>query len=428
MAKLWAVAKREYLERVRSKWFVVATLLGPLLMALAILLPIYMRQRTMQTTRASNITILDATSTDLGDAVARALGTGLQGDTSAARVVHVTGANMAQAESTAMRDVMAKHIEGYLVLDSTTAAGERARYAGRNASTIPDMERIERRVEQAILANRLRSAGLDPDRVRELSRVNIQLSTERITDTGRGGSGAGSVAIAFIASFVLYMMIVLYGQTILRGVIDEKSNRVAEVVVASVRPESLLAGKVLGVGSVALTQLAVWVVSLALLIKFRGPVLAFMGMPNATFPTPQIGIFAIVTLLTFFVLGFILYAALFAAIGAMVSNEQDAQQAATPVMIVIAMSAVFIQPVLLNPTATLSKAASWIPFSAPILMPVRSGIVAVPWWEVVLVMLGLVLACIVCVWLAARIYRVGILMYGKRPTFMELARWIRYAR
>ncbi|HJU72523.1 MAG TPA: ABC transporter permease [Gemmatimonadaceae bacterium] len=428
MAKLWAVAKREYLERVRSRWFVVATLLGPLLMALAILLPIYMRQRSLQTTRASNITILDATSSELGDAVARALGTGMQGDTSSARVVRVATADMARAESTAMRDVMAKRIEGYLVLDSATAIGESARYAGRNASTIPDMERIERRVEQAILANRLRSAGLDPDRVRELSRVNIQMTTERITDQGRGGSGAGSIAVAFIASFVLYMMIVLYGQTILRGVIDEKSNRVAEVVVASVRPESLLAGKVLGVGSVALTQLAVWVLSLALLIKFRGPVLSYMGMPNATIPLPQIGIFAIITLLLFFVLGFILYAALFAAIGAMVSNDQDAQQAATPVMIVIAMSAVFIQPVLLSPTATLSKAASWIPFSAPILMPVRSGIVAVPWWEVVLVMLGLVVACMVCVWFAARIYRVGILMYGKRPSLMELARWIRYTR
>ena len=428
MAKLWAVAKREYLERVRSKWFVAATLLGPLLMALAILLPIYMRTRSMQVTRASNITIIDATGADLGDAVARALGTGLQGDTSSARVVRVTDAEIVQAETTAMRDVMAKRIEGYLVLDSATAVGESARYAGRNASTIPDMERIERRVEQAILANRLRSAGLDPVRVSELSRVNIQLATERITDQGRGGSGAGSIATAFIASFVLYMMIVLYGQTILRGVIDEKSNRVAEVVVASVKPESLLAGKVLGVGSVALTQLAVWVVSLALIIKFRGPIFAYMGMPNATIPLPKIGIFAIVTLLLFFVLGFILYATIFAAIGAMVSSDQDAQQAATPVMIVIAMSAVFIQPVMLNPTATLSKAASWIPFSAPILMPVRAGIVAVPWWEVILVMLGLVLACMACVWLAARIYRVGILMYGKRPSLMELARWIRYAR
>ncbi|MGQ0538481.1 MAG: ABC transporter permease, partial [Gemmatimonadaceae bacterium] len=285
-----------------------------------------------------------------------------------------------------------------------------------------------RTVEQAVLVSRLQGAGLDAERVRELSKVNIRLTTERITDQGRGGSGAGNVAIAFISSFVLYTLIVLYGQTILRGVIDEKNSRVAEVVVASVKPESLLAGKVLGVGSVALTQLTVWVVSLALFIRFREPILAWLDIPNAPVSLPNIGFTAVLTVLLFFVLGFVLYAALFAAIGAMVSSEQDAQQAATPVMILIVMSAVFIQPVLLDPTATFSKVVSWIPFSAPILMPVRTGIIAVPLWETLLVMLGLVVACLGCLWLAARIYRVGVLMYGKRPSLAEVARWVRYAR
>ncbi len=428
MAKLWAVAKREYLERVRSKWFVVATVLGPVLLAAMFILPIWMRTRSMQSANLSNITILDATERDLGRAVASALGSGPQADTSFARIVRVAPADLAQAESTVTRDVIAKRIEGYLVLDAASFAGVSARYAGRNASTIPDMERIERTVEQAVLVNRLQGAGLDADHVQVLSRVNLRLHTERITDQGRGGSGAGNVAVAFIASFVLYTLIVLYGQTILRGVIDEKANRVAEVVVASVRPESLLAGKVLGVGSVALTQLAVWVVSLAFFVRFRGPILTWLGIPNAPITLPNIGVATVITLLLFFVLGFVLYASLFAAIGAMVSSDQDAQQAATPVTILIVMSAVFIQPVLLNPTSTSSKVVSWIPFSAPILMPVRTGIVPVPWWELVLVMLGLVLACLICLWIAARIYRVGILMYGKRPTLVELARWIKYAR
>ncbi len=428
MGKLWAVAKREYLERVRSKWFVIATLLGPVLMASMIVVPIWLATRSMQTSRTSNIVILDATDSDLGTAVARSLGTGLQGDSSLARVQRVSPSELAQAESTVTRDVIAKRVEGYLVLDSASAGGRAARYAGRNASTIPDMERIERTVEQAILVNRLSQAGMDAARVQELSRVNLRLQTERITDRGRGGSGAGNVAVAFGASFVLYMLIVLYGQTILRGVIDEKNNRVAEVVVASVRPESLLAGKVLGVGVVALTQLAVWVVSMMLIVRFRGPILERLGVPNANVPVPEIGVGAAITLLLFFVLGFILYAALFAAIGAMVTNEQDAQQAATPVTILIVMSAVFIQPVMLNPTGTLNKVISWIPFSAPILMPVRTSIIPVPWWEIVLVMLGLAVACAACVWIAARIYRVGILMYGKRPSLVELARWIKYAR
>lgn len=428
MAKLWAVAKREYLERVRSKWFVIATVLGPFLMAALIVVPAWLAVRSMQGSTASNIVIIDATGTQLGDAVARSLGGGVMGDSSLARVQIVSPAQIAQAESTVTQDVIAKRIEGFLVLDSMSARGAAARYAGRNASTIPDMEKIENTVEQAVLVSRLRDAGLDPERVQELSRVNLRLSTERITDRGRGGSGRGSVAVAFGASFVLYFLIVLYGQTILRGVIDEKNSRVAEVVVASVKPESLLAGKVLGVGSVALTQLVVWVVSMVLIVKFRGPIFAKLGMANANVPVPDISAGAAVSLLLFFVFGFVLYAALFAAIGAMVSNEQDAQQAATPVTILIVMSAVFIQPVLLNPTSTTNKIISWIPFSAPILMPVRTSIIPVPWYEVVLVLLGLALACVACVWIAARIYRVGILMYGKRPTLVELARWIKYAR
>jgi ABC-2 type transport system permease protein len=428
MAKFWAVAKREYFERVRSKWFMIATILGPVLMAAMIVVPIWLATRSMQSSRVSNIVILDATESDLGSAVARSLGSGLQGDTSLARVQRVAPSGLAQAESTVTRDVIEKRIEGYLVLDSSSTQGVAARYAGRNASTIPDMERIERTVEQAILVSRLRGAGLDAERVQELSRVNLRLRTERISDRGRGGSGAGNVAVAFGASFVLYMLIVLYGQTILRGVIDEKNNRVAEVVVASVKPEALLAGKVFGVGCVALTQLAVWIASLLLIIRFRGPIFASLGVPNASVPLPDVSMGAAVSMLLFFVLGFVLYAALFAAIGAMVSNEQDAQQAATPVTILIVMSAVFIQPVMLNPTSTTNKIISWIPFSAPILMPVRTSIIPVPWWEIVLVMLGLVVACLACVWLAARIYRVGILMYGKRPSLAELARWIKYAR
>jgi ABC-2 type transport system permease protein len=428
MGKLWAVAKREYLERVRSRWFVIATVLGPLLMGGLIIVPVWLSTRSMSSSKVSNIVILDASEAQLGDAVARSLGSGLAGDTSLATVRRVSPAELAQAESTVTREVMAKRIEGYLVLDTASVNGTTARYAGRNASTLPDMQRIERTVEQAVLVNRLRGAGLDAERVQQLSRVNLRLSTERITDRGRGGSGAGNVAVAFGASFVLYMLIVLYGQTILRGVIDEKNNRVAEVVVASVKPESLLAGKVLGVGTVAMTQLVVWTLSIILITKFREPIFSRLGVPNANVPIPDVSVGAALSLLGFFVLGFVLYAALFAAIGAMVSNEQDAQQAATPVTILIVMSALFIQPVMLNPTSTMNKVISWIPFSAPILMPVRTSIIPVPWYEIVLVMLGLLLACFACVWLAARIYRVGILMYGKRPSIAELVRWVKYAR
>lgn len=429
MAKLFAIAKREYLERVRTKWFIVATLLGPIMLAVITILPAYLAMRSMGSSNVSNIAVLDASGTDLGRRVSGSLVGGPMGDTASALVRIVAPSELAQAESLATSQVMAKdNLQGYLVIDSSTTKGVAARYAGRNASTIPDMERIEGAVRQGLLAMRLQGAGLDPEQVKQLSKVNIKLSTERITDKGRGGSGQGNVIFAFAIAFLLYMSIILYGQTILRGVVEEKTTRVAEVVVASVSPDKLLAGKVLGVGAVGLTQQVVWVVSSVLLLRMRGPIMAQLGLPNVNVPLPDVGIGTGVLLILFFVLGFTFYASLFAAVGAMVNNDQDAAQASTPVTLLLVFSAIFIQPVLLDPTSQLSKVMSWLPFSAPVLMPVRMSLISVSWLEIAAVLAGMVVACAGAVWLAARIYRVGILMYGKKPSLAELGRWIRYAR
>jgi ABC-2 type transport system permease protein len=142
---------------------------------------------------------------------------------------------------------------------------------------------------------------------------------------------------------------------------------------------------------------------------------------------PHLGLVAGVLLLLFFVLGFIFYAALFAAMGSTVSNEQDVQQASMPIMLMLIASIVFVQPILLDPTSTFSKVMSWIPFSAPILMPLRMTLVQIRWYELTATLVGLLAGCVLATWLAARIYRVGMLMYGKRPTLRELARWVRRA-
>jgi ABC-2 type transport system permease protein len=290
------------------------------------------------------------------------------------------------------------------------------------------MQRIEGAVRQSVLAMRLQNAGLDPQQVKTLSDVKVELATERITDSGRGGSGRMSVAFAFMLAFLLYTSILLYGQSILRGVVEEKMTRVSEVVVASVTPDALLGGKVLGVGAVGLTQVAIWVAASAALIQFRGPLMASMGAPAIPFGLPSVSLGTGLVLIAFFVLGFVFYSTLFAAVGAMVSNDQDAQQAATPVTMLAVFSIIFLQPVILNPTSQLAKVVSWLPFSAPVIMPARLSLIPVSPLEVGLVLLGTVLGCVVAIWLAARIYRVGILMYGKKPTIGELGRWIRQAR
>jgi ABC-2 type transport system permease protein len=264
--------------------------------------------------------------------------------------------------------------------------------------------------------------------VQALSDIKLDLSAERLNEQGRGGSGAGSVALAYAVALLLYMSILLYGQAILMGVIEEKTQRVAEVIVASVPAHKLLAGKVIGVGGVGLTQQLVWVVSAITLMRFQQPIMKLFGLPAVSpMQMPSVTITTGLAFLIFFVLGFIFFASLFAAAGSMVSSTQDAQQVATPLSLLVVPSILLLGPVLLQPNGGLARTVSLIPFTAAILMPVRMSITSVPWWEVGLAMLILILSCFGAVWLASRIYRVGVLMYGKKPSLGELARWVRYA-
>jgi ABC-2 type transport system permease protein len=194
-----------------------------------------------------------------------------------------------------------------------------------------------------------------------------------------------------------------------------------------VSTDTLLAGKVIGVGSASLTQIIIWAISTAFVLRGRGVILERFHVPNVQIPIPHISVVVALLLLAFFVLGFIFYAALFAAMGSTVSNEQDVQQASLPVMLMLVASIVFIQPILLDPTSTFSKVMSWLPFSAPILMPLRMTLIQVSWAELGGTLAGLTAGCVLATWFAARVYRVGMLMYGKRPSIIELARWVRRA-
>ncbi|HEY5490182.1 MAG TPA: ABC transporter permease [Gemmatimonadaceae bacterium] len=434
MAKLWTVIKREFLERVRTKWFIIVTIFGPVFFGVIMVLPGYLSVKGMKDVKVADIRIIDATGTGLGDRVAARLsvngsgasGGGATGEATGTQVLVVEPAKLAAAESLATKDVMAKTRRGYLVLDSLTISAQKARYAGRNASSLNEVQIIENALRSAILGQRLEREGLDPKRVEALTRVRVDMASERITDEGRGGSGIGSAIFGFLIAFLLYMMIVLYGQNILRGVLEEKTTRVAEVIVSSVSTDILLAGKVIGVGAVGLAQQLVWLGSAAGLYYFRAQIFAKLGMPTVPdMPLPKVPPELIVALVLFFILGYGLYAALFAAVGAMVSSQEDANQAAQPVVMLLVFSIIFAQPVMLNPTSRLAEIVSWIPFSAPVIMPMRMAVIQVPWYELVGSLTGVAVTCALCVWLAARIYRVGLLMYGKRPSMRELLRWIR---
>jgi ABC-2 type transport system permease protein len=429
MAKLWTVIKREYLERVRTKWFIIVTLFGPVFFGAIMVLPGYLSVRGMREARVTDLRILDATGLGLGARVAARLAvSALQQDSAApkARVEIVAQGEIAALEESMVAAVQKREYNGFLILDSATVAVGRARYLGRDAGSVGQVDALEGAVRNALLTARLEASGLDPESALALARLRIRVSGEKVTDEGRGGSGLAGTVFGFGVAFLLYMSIILYGQNILRGVLEEKTTRVAEVIVSSVSPDVLLAGKVIGVGAVGLTQQVVWVTSGILLWEQRTRILAMMGapgMPNISFPT--IDPIVLVALVLFFVLGYTLYAALFAAVGAMVGSQEEAQQASQPVMMLLVFSIIFVQPVMTNPTGTLAQVMSWVPFSAPIIMPMRMTATPVPALEIVGSLLGVAAGCLAAIWLSARIYRVGLLMYGKRPNLRELARWIR---
>ncbi|MDA1080052.1 MAG: ABC transporter permease [Gemmatimonadetes bacterium] len=441
MDRLMAVIKREYLERVRTKWFIISTIFGPVFLAVIMVLPGLLTVRNMRAIQVTDFRIIDATGSGLGERVARTLrdraerdpariaaaeaGTALD-QLAETEVVPTPADGVAAAESTATADVMAGVTRGYMVIDSATLSSTgKARYAGKNASSIAEMNQIEAALRGALVSQRLEAAGINSVRADSISRVRADMETERITSNGRGGSGLVSAIFGFVIAFLLYMMIILYGQNILRGVLEEKTTRVAEVVISSISPETLLAGKVIGVGAVGLTQQLIWL-GFAVGIGTYGMAMATASGAVA-FTLPTVTVFQMVALILYFLLGYTFYAALFAAVGAMCSSQEEAAQASQPVIMLLVAAVIMVQPIMTNPTGTLGTVMSILPFSSPIIMPLVMSGTQVPAWQIATSLGGLLLACLGAIWVSARIYRVGLLMTGKRPSMKELMRWIRYA-
>jgi len=292
--------------------------------------------------------------------------------------------------------------------------------------------RLAGAIRVAVISERLLRQGIPATTIDSLVETPAVLHIERFVTRDRGVRADAKLVLAAFVAFFLYISIVMYGQSMLSGVIEEKLSRVAEVVISSVRPETLLAGKVLGVSGVGLTQQLIWITIPTAIVAWRehtgvapaagtgGSITLAAIQAARALPT---GWVALVVL--FFLLGFIFFGSLYAAVGATVSTESDARQASQPVMLLLVTTAIFIQPVMTDPSGRLSRIMSLVPFSAPILMPLRIAISDVPATEVAASIVILAITCVGAVWIAARIYRTGLLMYGKRPTLRELLRWAR---
>jgi ABC-2 type transport system permease protein len=442
------VFRREYLERVRSKWFVLGTLLGPVFFILVAGAPRLIGDRGDGTRDVAHIEVIDATGAGLGARVVASLRERFP-LSRAPYLTVVDESASAAAQDHAVLRVQRDEILGYLLLNRATLAGDSVRYEGRNANAHNDVDAIRLAVRSQLLALRMEREGIDARKVAEFQRFPLELHTQRIGDKGREKANQlSAIFLGYAVALLLYMMIVIYGQAIMRSVLEEKTTRVAEVVVSSVNTDILLAGKILGVGLVAITQVLSWVVLSVLAMTYASPYLfgdqgraaavasaaGTVGAANSpglgllALGIPPIPLWAAVALFCCFVMGFIFYASLFAAVGAMVNSQEDVQQAATPVMLLLVSSVIFMGPIMANPGSAMARTMSMLPTSAPIIMPLRITLVPVPWIEVVGALSGVAAACAAAIWISGRVYRVGLLMYGKKPSIAELARWIKYAR
>jgi ABC-2 type transport system permease protein len=422
MHKVWAVIRREFIERVRSKWFLISTILGPLFMIGVAVLPTLL---SMKSGRVAKIVIVNAGSGALADRVNAQLAPSGRFDASVESVDESRLAAIQDSLTGAVRNEM---MDGYLTLTGGTLESGHADYKARNVSSLRDMSLLEGAVRQAVVIERLQRRGIDPAIVQE-AQGRIDLSTQRISSNGAGGeSSETTFFLGYGVGLILYMVILLYGINVMRSVIEEKQTRIIEVLVSSLRPFQLMMGKVIGVGAVGLFQFTIWSVTGYVMMHYRARILGLFHVPAdaiAQVHMPNISGLLLGLAITYFLLGYLLYSSLFAVVGASCNTESEAQQAQQPVMMLLVASLIISFSALSDPNGQLAVGASLVPFSAPIIMPVRVATSDVQTSQIMLSIAIMMVSCLVVVWGAARVYRIGILMYGKRPNLKELLRWAR---
>ncbi len=424
MDKLLAVIERELSERVRSRWFILTTLFGPLLLAALLIGPPWLAMRTRADVDVAKVLILDATGTALGSAIAVDLAGGVLGTATPPRVLAVNAAALAATTDSLRGRVLAKALPGLFILSKATIDDGRAELLLPDGSALGVSERLAASLERQLRQARLVAIGIAAPDAAFVTQLRIDVRTTQLGSDGREASARVNMLVGFSVAMLLYIAIVLYGQIVLRSVAEEKQSRVAEVVLASVPARVLLSGKILGIGGVALLQLGIWTSALATLLVNRGRIFAVLGLSGAGVPLPTVHLSDVLLLGTYFVLGYVLYAALFALVGSIASSEQEAQQAQTPVLMLLVSSIALLQTALQQPNGTVATALSMIPFSAPIMMPLRLGLADVPSRQIVASVGGLLLTTVACLLAAGRVYRTALLMYGKRPTLAEITRWM----
>lgn len=433
MRKAWVVAKREFLERVRTRQFIIGTVLGPVLMGALFVVPILLSSPSS----SKRVAIVDAAGGGFGAKVEAALARSMiDGGGEGERQRFLVTRIGAEGRADAVRDSLIATVgqdgegslTGVLVLSDRVLTNDSLEYFGSNVTSLSEMGIMNRLIRDVAVSERLTRLGIEPAILMEAIRP-IELVTTRVSrGKTTGQSGESSFMLAYIMSFLLYMALLLYGMQVMTSTVEEKTNRINEVLISSLRPFELLLGKVVGVGSVGLLQMGIWVGAAYGIATARGPLASMFGVSAeavSSLPIPDIPLGLVLVFLLYFLLGFFFYSAAYAAVGSTCSTVQETQQAQMPVTLMIVAGLMVMFKLLDEPNGQLAQVLSLVPPLAPFVVPVRYSLSPLTLPELGVSVLAMGLGVLGMAWVAGRIYRVGILMYGKKASFREIFRWIR---
>ena len=422
MRKVWLVVKREYLTRIRTKGFIFTTIGLPLFSAG--LLVFTMMLATRESDHTLKIALLD--NAGFAKIIAAGFTEKLKNGQPLFQLVQTIESPPSDQKA---RDELASQVrrgvlDGYLVVPKEVLEGKAVEFHTRNTSDFQAISSIRRAVDHAVISRRLDARGIQVDNLSEVVR-GVDLTLVKVGKGGESEEKGQTFFVAFAVVMVLYITLIVYGVATMRSVLEEKTTRIVEILVSSARPFQLLTGKILGVAGVGFTQYLIWTLTAALISTYGiAAVAAFR--PGASMPQFHIPLSLLIYSVLFFLAGYFLYASLYAAVGAMVSREEEAQQVQMPVTLLIVAAFILYPAVMRDPASRLSVVVSLVPFLSPILMTFRIALQTPPLWQIALSLALSMATTIGVVYVAAKIYRVGILMYGKRPSLVELLRWLKY--
>jgi ABC-2 type transport system permease protein len=428
---VFVVLKREYLQRVKNKAFWIATLIVPLFAAAVTTLPglLIAKSRTSQ-----SLVVVDDSGRGIGEALKVELTRaktapelpGRRGDRLADFAIETQApAADPQAQRLALDGrVRDEKIDAWVWIGKGVLGDEPVEYHARNTSNLFTQDTLRSDLSEVVRRIRLQQAGIDPARMEELTR-RVEIKPLQVPGTGTSGGGVAGMVFAFTLFFLLYMSILMWGQQVMQGVLEEKGTRVIEVLISALTPFELMMGKLLGICLVGLTQLAIWLGTVMLLTSVGAAAVLPLMPAGTVLPSLTLGI--VINLALLFILGFFAYATLYAAIGASFNNLQEAQQVAGVAVLFIVAPVMVIYPIINDPSSTMAVTMSLIPLFTPLVMPLRIAIEMPPAWQLALAYVLTLSFVLGMVWFCSKIYRVGILMYGKKPTLKEILKWTRYA-